>query len=91
MKKITSGVLASLLMTAAAFTLGNGSAAQGTTPNMASNGAFRDGLYLGKLTGQSGDKYRIAVGRWSKTEDRTSFAAGYDQGYRTQAVLQASE
>ena len=91
MKKITSGALALLVMTAAAFTLRNGSAAQGTTPNMASNGAFRDGLYLGKLTSENGDQYRITMGRWSKTEDRTSFAAGYDQGYKTQAELRASK
>ena len=91
MKKITLGALALLVMTASAFTLRNGSAAQGTTPNMASNGAFRDGLYLGKLTGENGDQYRIAMGRWSKAEDRKSFAAGYGQGYKIQAELRASK
>jgi hypothetical protein len=91
MKRITLSTLAVLVVTASAFTFRNGNTGQEMSASQASNGAFRDGLYLGKLTGQSGDKYRIAVGRWSKTEDRTSFAAGYDQGYRTQAVLQASK
>jgi hypothetical protein len=91
MKKITIGALAVLVMTASVFTFGSGSAPQENNPDRANNGAFRDGLYLGKLTAKSGDQYRVAVGRWSQVEDRASFAAGYDQGYRTQSVLRASK
>jgi hypothetical protein len=91
MKKITLGMLAILVMTASAFTLRNENTAHEISANQASNGAFRDGLYLGKLAAEGGDQYRIAVGRWARTDDRTSFASGYDQGYKGQAVLRASK
>ena len=93
MKKITLSTLAILVMTASAFTLRNENATRAgmNSSNLASNGAFRDGLFLGKRTGENGNQYRAAVGRWSTTEDRTSFAAGYDQGYKTRAVLRAAK
>lgn len=93
MNKITLTALALLVMTASAFTLRNGNTAPAviSTPNLASNGAFRDGLYLGKLSGESGDQYRVAAGRWARAEDRASFAAGYDQGYRGQVALRAAK
>jgi hypothetical protein len=46
-----------------------------------SDGAFRDGLYLGKLAAESGHSMRPAIGRWSTEEDRNMFAAGYHRGY----------
>jgi hypothetical protein len=49
---------------------------------LASDGAFRDGLYLGKLAAESGQApRRPAVGRWSADQDRSMFAAGYRRGY----------
>jgi hypothetical protein len=45
------------------------------------DGAFRDGLYLGRLAAQSGREHHISVGRWATTQDRSSFSAGYEQGY----------
>jgi hypothetical protein len=48
----------------------------------ATDGAFRDGLYLGKLAAQSGAASHPAIGRWSREQDRSSFVAGYRQGYR---------
>jgi hypothetical protein len=43
--------------------------------------AFRDGLYLGKLTAERGGPFRVASRRWSGAGDRALFAAGYQQGY----------
>ncbi len=48
---------------------------------LAADGAFRDGLYLGKLTAESGQPLRPAVGRWSTDQDRAMFTAGYHRGY----------
>lgn len=45
------------------------------------DGAFRDGLYLGKLAAESGQAPRPAIGRWSADQDRSRFAAGYRRGY----------
>lgn len=47
----------------------------------AEDGAFRDGLYLGRLAAQSHRAQRPAIGRWSNDQDRTSFSAGYRLGY----------
>jgi len=48
---------------------------------LASDGAFRDGLYLGKLAAENGQPRRLAVGRWSTEQDRAMFTAGYRRGY----------
>ncbi len=50
----------------------------------AGNAAFRDGLYLGKLTASQGKDAHISEGRWSQPADRASFVRGYQQGYRSQ-------
>jgi hypothetical protein len=47
----------------------------------ANDGAFRDGLYLGKLTAKGGQPLHPAIGRWSTDEDRAMFTAGYHRGY----------
>ena len=47
----------------------------------ATNGAFRDGLYLGKLAAKNGEEPRIVTGRWVKDEDRSAFRAGYYRGF----------
>lgn len=47
----------------------------------AADGAFRDGLYLGKLAAENGQPARLAIGRWSTDHDRSMFAAGYRRGY----------
>jgi hypothetical protein len=59
---------------------------QGTTytdsqRNQNGNAAYRDGTYMGRLTANNGAAPRIGSGRWSAYEDRSSFAAGYEQGY----------
>jgi len=48
---------------------------------LALDGAFRDGLYIGQLTARSGRPERPPVGRWSDDSDRASFLAGYERGY----------
>jgi hypothetical protein len=51
---------------------------------LAADGAFRDGLYLGKLARRDNNKMRPPVGRWSTEKDRASFVAGYQQGFNDQ-------
>jgi hypothetical protein len=62
----------------------NGRAArqeQSADATLAVNGAFRDGLYLGRLAAEGGRSLRPPVGRWSNERDRVSFATGYRRGY----------
>lgn len=49
--------------------------------SQATDGAFRDGLYLGKLAADRGAESHIAIGRWATAGDRGSFTAGYQRGY----------
>jgi hypothetical protein len=52
---------------------------------MATDGAYRDGLYLGKLTAQSGLPPVPPTGRWATERDRASFLAGYRRGFNSAA------
>jgi len=45
------------------------------------DGAFRDGLYLGRLAVERGGEHHVSVGRWASAQDRSAFSAGYEQGY----------
>lgn len=45
------------------------------------DGAFRDGIYLGRLAAQSGQSLPPQIGRWSTEKDRSAFLAGYRRGY----------
>jgi len=82
----------SLLALVAALGMGTASVLRTDQGNQVSNssitaaqmtdGAFRDGLYLGKLAAERGAESHVAIGRWATAEDRSSFAAGYQQGYR---------
>jgi hypothetical protein len=53
-----------------------------TEATFAADGAFRDGLYLGKLSAERGQPLRPQIGRWSTRQDRSMFTAGYHRGYR---------
>ncbi len=70
-------------------------AAEDSLPNVRENnllhtlGAFRDGLYLGRLAAGRGEDPHISLGRWSSPANRELFAAGYRQGYDEAATLQA--
>jgi len=48
---------------------------------LATDGAFRDGYFIGRLTAERGLAPHPPVGRWSAAKDRASFAAGYRRGY----------
>lgn len=47
----------------------------------ASDGAFRDGLYVGRLAAQQRRPMHSPVGRWSTEKDRAAFDVGYRRGY----------
>jgi hypothetical protein len=55
---------------------------------LANDGAFRDGLYLGKLARAANRQMRPPIGRWSTEKDRASFAAGYRQGFGEESPRQ---
>ena len=44
-------------------------------------GAYRDGLYVGRLHRNQGLPSRPAHGRWSRESDRQLFEIGYNRGY----------
>ncbi len=48
---------------------------------MATEGAYRDGLYLGRLHRKQGLPARPAPARWSRESDRQLFETGYNRGY----------
>ena len=48
---------------------------------LALDGAYRDGLYVGKLAAKSGRRSHPPIGRWSSETDRASFLAGYERTY----------
>lgn len=54
---------------------------QSIDAQMAGDGAYRDGVYLGKLARTAKSPMHPPIGRWSTKKDRASFAAGYRQGY----------
>jgi hypothetical protein len=57
------------------------SATANSEARFATDGAFRDGMFLGRLAGERGQPRRPAIGRWSTDQDRSMFAAGYRRGY----------
>jgi hypothetical protein len=65
-------------------------AGTGAEARFASDGAFRDGLYLGKIAAEGGQPLRLAVGRWSTEQDRSMFTAGYHRGYSDSLANAAS-
>ena len=52
----------------------------------ATNAAYRDGLFQGELAAARGAKPIPSVGRWADEKDRSSFAAGYKEGYEQQGA-----
>jgi hypothetical protein len=48
----------------------------------ATDGALRDGLYLGAMDARQGKQRHIASGRWATSKDRSSFVYGYIRGYQ---------
>jgi hypothetical protein len=89
MKKLYLCAAALALCVGTAATLPSGRLKTSSSPGESSDGnlnhhrsgAFRDGLYLGRLAAERGQPRHVASGRWSATEDRTLFTMGYDHGY----------
>ena len=74
---IVSGAAIAMLNTGAFY-----SSRMAVKTGSASDAAFRDGLFLGRLDGARGRKPHLASGRWAGDSDRRSFVAAYLQGYR---------
>lgn len=51
---------------------------------LAGEGAYRDGLYLGRLDRQHRKAEHPAWARWSAAKDRELFVQGYEAGYRNE-------
>jgi hypothetical protein len=51
---------------------------------LANDAAYRDGLYQAHLDASQKHPAHITSGRWSTSDDRASFIAGYLQGYHDQ-------
>jgi hypothetical protein len=85
MNKLFTFALAIVVCLGTIALLANGgrSARQGRTQTaqMEADGAFRDGLYVGRLAAESGRPLRPAIARWSGEQDRVLFVAGYTRGY----------
>lgn len=93
MKNIFSMAVAVLCLGTTAL-LANGSHAtqrlNDATVQLATDGAFRDGLYLGKFDADAQHPLRPSIARWSGERDRTSFIAGYRRGYNDVLAKTAS-
>jgi hypothetical protein len=82
-KTIVSLAAVLALSASAFFPHGDGgSVTDDSEVRFAEDGAFRDGLYLGKLAARNHQEQRPAIGRWSSDQDRARFAAGYRLGYQ---------
>jgi hypothetical protein len=85
MTKLSAYVLAIAVCLGTTAMLANSNRSPKPNPSMearlAADGAFRDGLYLGKLAAEGGQPLRPAIGRWSTAQDRATFTAGYQRGY----------
>jgi len=55
---------------------------EGSEARVAGDGAFRDGLYIGRFAAEHGQQSRPSIGRWSTDQDRSMFTAGYGRGYK---------
>jgi hypothetical protein len=51
----------------------------------ATDGAFRDGMFIGQMDRSRALPPHVASGRWTTPADRQSFSQGYEQGYGTVA------
>ena len=64
-----------------AIAVGNHKPELSLEAQMATNGAFRDGLYTGRFAAELERPGAAPIDRWSREQDRESFAAGYLRGY----------
>jgi hypothetical protein len=89
----TSATIALCLGATATLAITNSSVKPGTIAEarLDADGAFRDGLYLGKLAAENGQLLRPTIGRWSRAEDRSMFVAGYRRGYNESRASKNAE
>lgn len=83
-KALTFALAIAVSLGTTAFLTNNRRAAQplqNADAQWPTDGAFRDGLYLGRLSARTGLPMSPPVGRWSMEKDRNSFLAGYRRGY----------
>ena len=85
---------AGLVIVAASMTVASGNrdgaSRAGNEASFATDGAFRDGLYLGRLASANGEAARVAIGRWSTAQDCAMFRSGYQRGYESGQRVVAS-
>jgi hypothetical protein len=83
-KRVFSIVVALSLSFASGVLVGSSShhSAAVENPALASDPAYRDGLYQAKLDARGGRAPHFAVGRWNTEAARASYIAGYQDGYR---------
>jgi len=77
-------LFASVIALAAALFHSNDSSLGSVNPEISQNtdGAFRDGLFVGKRAAADGVAPHAPIGRWATEADRASFRAGYLRGYK---------
>jgi hypothetical protein len=86
-------VVAACLGTTAMLASGSNervSSSAGADAHLAADGAYRDGLHLGKLAAEAGQPLRPAIGRWSTEQDRAMFAEGCRRGYSDSLAEEAN-
>jgi len=81
LKLAASGLALVLCVGTAGLVASNARPNQNAEARLAADGAYRDGLYLGRLAAQNGRTQQPSTGRWSTKRDRASFTAGYQRGY----------
>jgi hypothetical protein len=96
MKKLSLYVFAVALTLGIAVSLLSGVAIQSTknatiVTNRATDAAFHDGLYVGKLDAAQGNRPHLSSGRWSTETNRRSYIAGYQKGYNQVLLSDAAK
>jgi hypothetical protein len=82
-KTISSiGVIALCFGTMAMMHNGNtgGAKLKSITTSQVTSAPYRDGLYEGKLAAEHGGNRGVPRARWARQDDRTVFAAGFQEG-----------
>ena len=89
MNRFLVGALAISVSIGTTVVLANGNHARAANQgemNSDADGAYRDGIFVGRLAAERGQASRPLVGRWSSERDRASFAAGYRRGYASDGI-----
>jgi hypothetical protein len=87
MQRLLTYVLATgLVGTSTAMLVQRDVKPQNANVQLATDAAYRDGLYLGKLARAAKREGRVPIGRWATEKDRASFVAGYREGLGPQSA-----